>query len=404
MPERLAAIVLDADTRIALVAVRCLSRAGRPVGIVTTPREAPSLAAASRYPRLRVEVPDPDDDEQGYVDAVLDLLDRRPAEVLIPASDRTVALLRKHRDQFTPRTALALASEPALESAVDKRSTLDAARELDLLVPRGVLVTDRGDLRHAHTVGFPCVVKPTVSWSAESGRLGRLTCRLATDVTELDEAVEAVLSSGAAALVQQWLPGRREAVHLLHAHGRTWALVCVAALRTSPALGGDSVMRMTVPLLADVADVAERLVRRLGLEGYAEVEFRRDALGRPALMEINPRLSASVETATRAGVDFPVLLHDWARGAPLTPVGGYRAGVRMRWVAGELRWLQEVRRNRGRPDVPRVPRAVAALLADTVRPAAYDVIDVRDPRPAARLAGKMFSARRRASVTGRTGR
>src|SRR6478609_9627656 len=110
---------------MALVTVRSLGRAGRAVGVVTTRKEAPSLAAASRYPRLRVDVPDPDEDEQGYVTAVLDLLDRRPTEVLMPLSDRTVAVLRKYRDEFSSRTALALADEPALRTAVDKRSTVE---------------------------------------------------------------------------------------------------------------------------------------------------------------------------------------------------------------------------------------------------------------------------------------
>jgi hypothetical protein len=154
-------------------------------------------------------------------------------------------------------------------------------------------------------------------------------------------------------------------------------------------------MRMTVPPPEDVVGAAERLVRHLDLEGYTEVEFRRDVHGRPVLMEINPRLSASVETAIRAGVHFPVLLTDWARGVPLQKVDGYRVGVRLRWVGGELRWLRESWRSRGQPDVPPVPRAAAALLADTLRPSAYDLVDPRDLRPAMRMIANAVSRPRR---------
>jgi hypothetical protein len=56
---------------------------------------------------------------------------------------------------------------------------------------------------------------------------------------------------------------------------------------------------------------AERLIREIDLEGYSEVEFRRDGNDIPYLMEINPRLSASVEIAVRCGVDFPHLLYQW---------------------------------------------------------------------------------------------
>jgi hypothetical protein len=156
-------------------------------------------------------------------------------------------------------------------------------------------------------------------------------------------------------------------------------------------------------------EAAERLVWRMGLEGYAEVEFRRDAAGRAALMEANPRLSASVETATRAGVDFPVLLYDWARGAPLTRVKGYRTGVRLRWLPGDLRWLRETWQNPQHPDAPSVPRAATAIVVDTVRPSAYDLVDVHDLRPAARMVAKLLGRRgsdsvKRSSTSWRDGR
>jgi predicted ATP-grasp superfamily ATP-dependent carboligase len=395
--DRLSALVLDGDTRMALVAIRCLARAGRSVGVVSTVEETPSIGEASRYPRVRAVVPDPVENEADYVAALLELLDRCPTDVVIPTSDRSVAVLRRHRDELTSRTALALASEPALSTAVDKRSTLDTARRLGLSVPCGELVVREEQLLGEPVTGFPCVVKPTESWAVGSARVGRLRCQLAVDETELRTAVAETLAAGAGALVQQWLPGRREAVHLLYARGQFWASACVAAFRTAPALGGDSIMRVTIPPLADVVAAAEKLVRAMDLEGYSEVEFRRDAHGRPVLMEVNPRLSASVETVTRAGVDFPVLLHDWARGAPLRRVEHYRAGVRLRWVGGELRWLHEVWRHPGRPDVPALPRAVGNLLADTLRPSAYDLVDLRDLRPAVRKVTKAVRRSRHAS-------
>src|SRR5213596_1719701 len=74
------------------------------------------------------------------------------------------------------------------------------------------------------------------------------------------------------------------------------------AKRTSPPLGGNSVLRQSIAIPADIGGDAESLVREINLEGYSEVEFRRDAAGVPYLMEINPRLSASVEVAVRAEI------------------------------------------------------------------------------------------------------
>jgi hypothetical protein len=54
-------------------------------------------------------------------------------------------------------------------------------------------------------------------------------------------------------------------------------------------------------------------------------------------MEINPRLSQSVELAARSGIDFPRMQVEWARGGRVEPVVRYRTGVRLGWLAGEAR-------------------------------------------------------------------
>lgn len=391
MSGPLAAMVLDVQLRAALVAVRSLGRAGRPVGVVAPRLPSTAAGLASRYPQMRAVVTHHVQDEQAYVSSLTDLLDRHPTDVLVPAHDGTVDVLRRHRDRLGSRTTLALAAEPALGTAIDKRATMEIARRLGIPVPRGITVTDAEELdAAAAAVGFPCVVKPAVSWAADSPSVGRLQCSSVVDPAELRSAVERILRAGAPALVQQWLSGRREAVHVMHAQEQFWARVCVVADRTAPALGGNSVLRYTVPLIEDTVAFAERLIRHLSLEGYAEVEFRRDGRGRPVLMEINPRLSASVETAVRAGVDFPLLLHDWALGAPLRRVESYRPGVRLRWLGGDLHWMRESWRSRGRPDVPSVRRAVGTVVADTLRPTSYDFLDVRDPRPAVQAAANVL--------------
>ena len=100
-------------------------------------------------------------------------------------------------------------------------------------------------------------------------------------------------------------------------------------------------------------------------------------------MEINPRLSASVEVAVRAGVNFPLLLHDWATGNRLDRPGGYRTGVRMRWLAGDVRWVVDSLRGQGRPDADPVGRVLWAFTRDFGRRSGYDYMTPDDVRPAA---------------------
>src|SRR5438552_17451982 len=116
----------------------------------------------------------------------------------------------------------------------------------------------------------------------------------------------------------------------MHARFAQWAK------RMSPPWGGESIVRQSIPVPPDIGDHAERLVREIELEGYAEVEFRRDQAGAPHLMEINPRLSASVEMAVRSGVDFPYLLYQWTNREPIDRVDGHRVGGWMRHLKGDI--------------------------------------------------------------------
>lgn len=123
-------------------------------------------------------------------------------------------------------------------------------------------------------------------------------------------------------------------------------------------------------------------MREIELEGYSEVEFRRDGVGKPYLMEINPRLSASVEIAIRAGVDFPYLLYQWANGDRIDVVKGYRVGVWMRHLGGDFATTVATIWQRGRPGVAPPTPAVLDFFLSFFVPTAYDYVDWRDPHPA----------------------
>jgi predicted ATP-grasp superfamily ATP-dependent carboligase len=142
-------------------------------------------------------------------------------------------------------------------------------------------------------------------------------------------------------------------------------------------------MRESVPLPADAADAARRLVTELDLDGYSEVEFRRDSEGNPVLMEVNARLSASIECAVRSGVDFPGLVQAWARNElPDRTVSGYRTGVRVRWLAADIKWLFDNGRQRSAPDAVPTRASLSSFFADFRKPTSYDYFDAHDLTPA----------------------
>ncbi len=381
------ALVLDANLRQSLVSIRSLGRRGMHVAALETKRFFKKSkyvpAFSSRWCEHAYVAPGYDQETESFLTYLLQLLAHTGARVLITSSDGTLALVRKHRVDIEKYVHIALAKEAALEAAINKDQTLEIAERLGLGVPRGVIVKSVAEVSEAiRDIGLPAVVKPIESWLWGEQQGVRLISALVTTPDEARAAVENLTQYGGTTVFQQFLTGRREAISLLYANGEVHARFAQWAKRTQPPLGGTSVLRQSIAVPDDIGDEAERLVREIELEGYSEVEFRRDHLGKPYLMEINPRLSASIEIAVRSGVDFPYLLYQWAMGERINRVESYKTGGWMRYLEGDIMTTAQAIAERGRPGIDAPSQVILDFLASFFIPTGYDYADWRDPLPA----------------------
>lgn len=382
------ALVIDGNTRQALVVTRALGRAGlrvttaEAIDACDQPLRAP--ACLSRWSAQSAVLPSYENRQFEYGQTLLDLVREYPTRVIVPSMDGSITALRPWRSSFErENVALAMASDEALEVANNKQRTLALAASLGIASPRTVPIDSIDDIPAALAeVGYPAVIKPVQSW-ARCGDAGiRVVSEVVLNESEAMSHVELLNQVGSAAIAQEWVGGAREAVSLFYAHGRIWAEFAQLARRMSPVLGGVSVVREGIAMPAELRSAAVALIESLDLQGYSEIEFRRDAMGRAMLMEINARLSGSLEVASRSGVDFPSLLWRWAADEQLSPSEGYRSGVRMRFLNGDLEWLWENFKRRDRPDSTPPWRAVGTFTKEFFRLQSYDYVDRTDIRPA----------------------
>ena len=372
------ALVLDARLRQSLVTVRSLGSRGLRVAALEAFDGVPAFS--SRWCHQKAICP-ADEGTNEYVRSLEQVLDSTGARVLIASSDGTVALLRQHREQLEQRVRIALAKEPALGIAINKEQTLEIAKQLGLGVPRAVTIASVSEVGAAlHEIGLPAVVKPVESWLW--GKQSRVISQLVTTPDEARRAVEELTSFGGTALFQQFLSGRRESLSFFYANGEIYARYAFWGKRTNPPLGGIYVLRQSIAFPPDTGEQAEHLVREIELEGYSQVEFRRDSVGKPYLMEINPRLNMGIEVAVRAGVDFPYLLYQWANGERIDLVKNYRIGGQMRYLKGDFITTVAAVRQRGRPGVTPPARAILDFFLSFFVPMRYDYLDWKDPLPA----------------------
>jgi predicted ATP-grasp superfamily ATP-dependent carboligase len=371
------ALVLDLDSRAGLLIARALGRAGRRLAVAS--RNATASGLATRHAAARFTLPDGDRGVDAYADAIVAAARQCGARCVLTSSDVSLVALDARRDELAPCVP-AIPSAAATAAVLDKTETLRIAEASGIPVPRGARAASLAELADAvAAVGLPAILKPTAGWQRDEHGGGLHAPPILLE-TPADVTAAMRLGWYGPVLVQEYATGVREAHMLFRSGGDVRARVAFQALRTWPPVGGSSVLRVSIEPPADSLAHAEALIAAIGIDGYCEVEFRRAADGRPLLMEINGRFSQALEVAQRAGVDMIAMQTARALGEPIPPAPVARTGVRVAWLAGDLRLAASAF---GLGPGPRPPRGalLRALGADYSGRARLDGVDLRDPRP-----------------------
>ena len=173
--------------------------------------------------------------------------------------------------------------------------------------------------------------------------------------------------------------GQGVGVELLMHGGEPRLIFQHRRLTEFPRSGGVSVVACAEKPDPMLTDFAVRLLRQLGWNGVAMVEFRHDALtGRTALMEVNGRFWGSIGLSAVCGFDFPYA--QWAFDHDIAPDLGTEpsSGTRARWTAGVLLNLAEATVS-PRESLAKEIRASLLDLSPFVRDMLFEI---SDPLPA----------------------
>lgn len=381
--QRLRVLVTDGEQRSALAIVRSLGRAGHAVEVVST--SGKSLAGASRWVREDHPVPDPLGEPEAFAEAVLECVRQRSIDALIPVTEASLRVLLHLKPELGD-VLLPFADAETFERVSDKKSILQVAEELGLFVPAQVSLADR-ESTAGLTLSFPLVLKPWVSVIRDEGRNRKLGVMHVSSPAELEASLAALPDAAFPVLAQHRIIGPGVGIFLLTWAGRTRAEFAHRRIREKPPSGGVSVYRESIHVPPEWVEQAERLLERIGWHGVAMVEFKIDSeTGRPYLMEVNGRFWGSLQLAIDAGVDFPRLLLDFARGLDVGSPPPYRDGIRLRWEWGDVdHLLARICKSKVELHLPGdAPSRLSTTLQVMVpwRPGErWEVLRPSDPRP-----------------------
>ena len=380
-------LVLDGNENQAVAATRSLRRAGHEVRVGADTRW--SKAGWSRAAAGSFVYPAPQEDAAGFVARVAEEARRAPGTLVLPMTERTTLPVSAARETFQAAGArLVLPPHETVLRAFDKQQTTRLAESLGVAVPRTTLVeTDEQARAFASDAAtrYPVVLKPRTSeeLSGAGGVVATGAPAYARDECEFVEAYARVRRRASAVLAQEFVEGAGVGYFALVREGVLRAEFAHRRLRDVRPSGSGSALRESTPPDARVREAALKILSALGWHGVAMVEFRVRADGTPVFLEVNGRFWNSLALAVHAGVDFPALVARMAERGDVEPQGPYAAGVRCRWLLGDLRHLVEVWRGAPAGYAGAYPARWPTLLGfvTPARGTFHDNFQWRDPAP-----------------------
>jgi hypothetical protein len=102
---------------------------------------------------------------------------------------------------------------------------------------------------------------------------------------------------------------------------------------------------MSIAVDEDLRTISGRLIRAIGFQGIAMLEYKKVEHGPAVLMEINGRPWGSIGLPIASGIDYPRYLIDWCLRGSLPPKTlPYRTQITCRRLVGELTHLSNLRK------------------------------------------------------------
>ena len=287
-------------------------RLGVNLRIVATDRTptAPALTCADQP----ILVPSIDDD--GYIPALCQAIERSGAKALIPTIDSDLLPLSKHREQFAALGCTALVADPStIEICRDKIKTYELLKTHGIETPLTSTAAEMlGRDRHC----FPYFIKPRF------GSAGQNTVKI-NDMLDLEYFAKRIDQP----IVQEFVDGVE---HTLDAYvGLTGEVRCVVPRRRWQVRDGEVIKGVVVKDL-EIMQAGKRVVELLGrsTRGVVTAQCIVTPDRRIRFIEMNARFGGGAPLAIAAGADLSGWLIQSLLGEePQIAFDGFQHGLSM---------------------------------------------------------------------------
>lgn len=264
-----------------------------------------------------------------FIDCILEICMKEKVDLVEPIVTRELMKFALSRERFEEKgIKLAVMSPETLEIVNNKANLLTAVKKAGLPCPEFRVVHSVGELETACAeLGYPAkavcvkgaegngsrgvrIVDPYVSrydlfFNSKPSSMNISYEELIRTLSEKPEIPEM--------LVMENLPGEEYGIDVLCDNGE----VLIELGRYNYSVNSSIPQGCVIELREEASAQAKAICRQFCIDGNANFDFKYDREGRLRLIEINPRLSATIVSYAAAGVNMPYLGIKRLLGEPL---------------------------------------------------------------------------------------
>lgn len=282
-----------------------------------------------------------------YADVLLDICKKEHVDVVLPIMSAELPALVENKDRFAAiNTIVSVSDMNSINIANNKLRLYEYMKSIGMKVPRFCAVHSVDELDNAFQYcGYPdnavCIKATELSGSRgiriidpQKTRFNILFGEKPNSFYISFEELKIILSEKdniPEMMVMEALDGEEFSVDLLADHGR----ILYMAARQSNSITASIPMEATLFHDEKAYEICREIIGSLKLDGNADLDFRYDKDGNPVLMEINPRLAATMAIFKAGGMNLPYLRVKQLLGEELPEIE-IKTGVKMKRRYAEM--------------------------------------------------------------------
>lgn len=280
-----------------------LTAAGNRVSVFT--RRDTQLPLCSRIPGLNVHaITAPEQNlEAAKADLARIFATADAPDAILALDDAALLLIDAARPLMPSTPAIANATGPAVQVALDKRRQIAHAAAAGLAVPRTVAAERPADLDAVET--FPCIAKPALAMDVANNRIVKGKTTYCKDADELHAFRATLTDAMSPLLLQPLILGTGEGVFGFATDSGVINWSGHRRLRMMNPHGSGSSACMSHWPADDTRAKCQDFITRIGWRGPFMIELLRSADGTLWFMELNGRMWGSMALARRTGFEYP---------------------------------------------------------------------------------------------------